>query len=218
MSRSLARPSRSTPRPGGKSGDPIAPRKVRNPGRDQPVQSRRRRTRSPAVRRHARCRAGRARCQNRGAALGNASRRLDAGLQHHQRPARREGQGDRRRVRRRVRRARIPRRLRRGDRQASVAMVHGARARRVWPRHVGGRQLEAGRRADLAHRLVRSGVEPGLLDHRQPRAADRSIGSRRPATTCSAIRWSRSIPTPDSADGTISSRPTTATTGIRVRT
>ena len=57
-----------------------------------------------------------------------------------------------------------------------------------------------------------------VLDRRQSGAADRSVGARRSATICSAIRSSRSIRTPASASGTTSSRPTTATTGTRPRT
>ena len=46
-------------------------------------------------------------------------------------------------------------------------------------RHVGGRQLEAWRRPDVADGLVRSRAESRLLDGRQSRAADRSLGARR---------------------------------------
>ena len=84
----------------------------------------------------------------------------------------------RRRHRRRIRRARIPRCLRRRDRQAAVAVVLRARAWRIRQRHLAGRQLEAGRQPDVADRLVRSRAESRLLDRRQSGTADRSIRSR----------------------------------------
>ena len=118
--------------------------------------------------------------------------------------------------RRRVRRARVSGRLRSGDGPAPLAMVCRAGAWRIRRRYLERRQLAARRKPDVADRLVRSGSESRVLDGRQPGAADRSIGSRRAATTCSAIRSSRSIRTPASASGTSSSRRTTATIGIRV--
>ena len=48
-------------------------------------------------------------------------------LHDHRRAARLQGQGDHRQRRRRVRRARLRHRLRRRDRQAGLALVHGAR-------------------------------------------------------------------------------------------
>ena len=47
-------------------------------------------------------------------------------LHDHRRAARREGQGHHRQRRRRIRRARLRHRLRRRDRQAGVALLHGA--------------------------------------------------------------------------------------------
>ena len=91
----------------------------RQPVRDQPVRARRRDSRQPPVRRHARRRARRARRANRPAALGSAGRRHDGGLEHHEPAARAERHGHHRHDRRRVRDARPPRRLRRGDREAA---------------------------------------------------------------------------------------------------
>ena len=106
-----------------------------------------------------------------------------------------QGQGHRRRRRRRVRHPRLHRRLRRGDGQARVALLHDSGRRRARQRHLGGRLVEARRRAGLGHRLVRSGAEHALLGHRQPGTADVRRQSRS-ATTSTPIRWSRSIPTP----------------------
>ena len=87
-------------------------------------------------------------------ALGDSGRRLDGGLHDHQPAAGRQRQGDCRRQRRRIRRPRVPRRLRAGHRQAPVALVRRARSRRIRSRHLARRQLEARRQADVAHRLV----------------------------------------------------------------
>ena len=170
-------------------------------------------------RRHARRGTDRARRAHRIAALGD--RRSPTRCSAHSitsRAARREGQGPGRDHRRRVRRARVPRCLRRRERSAAVALARRAGSGRIRQRHVARRQLEAGRQPDVADRLVRSGAESRLLDRRQPGAADRSDRRAASSTTCSAIRWSRSIPTPVSASGTTSSRRTTATIGTRVRT
>ena len=97
-----------------------------------------------------------------------------------------EGQGDRRHLRRRVRRARPRHRLRRQDRQAAVArLLDGARrrdARRPGEDHVARqadrqgllaqdlerRPVEDRRRHELGLVLLRSGHQPLLLRHRQP--------------------------------------------------
>ena len=68
----------------------------------------------------------------------------------------------------------------------------------------------------LGDRRLRSRAEPGLLRHRQSRTRLSQREPRR-ATTCTAIRWSRSTPTPASSAGTTSSRRTTCTTGMRRR-
>ena len=84
------------------------------------------------------------------------------------RAARRQGQADRRHRRRRVRDPRVPRRVRPRDRQARVALLDHSRAGRTGQRHLAGRDAGARRRADLAHRQLRSRAEPDLLGHRQP--------------------------------------------------
>ena len=64
-------------------------------------------------------------------------RRLQGGLQRHLGAAHRQGQGDRRHRRRRVRHPRLHRRLRRRHRQAGVALLDGARPGREGQRDAG---------------------------------------------------------------------------------
>ena len=103
----------------------------------------------------------------------------------------------RRRRRRRVRHPRLRRRLRREDRQGSVAVLHDSRPGRARPRHLGGRRLEDRRRAGLGDRLLRSGAQPRLLGHRQPRARlePEAAARRQPLHRLAS---SRSTPTPAS--------------------
>ena len=120
------------------------------------------------------------------------------GLLDHDGAARRQGQGDRRRRRRRVRHPRLHRRLRREDRQGSVALLHDSRARRARARDVERRRLE-----DTAARSVwvtgsyDPDAEPHLLGHRQSRARleSRSAARRQPLLRLAS---SRSTPTPAS--------------------
>ena len=114
---------------------------------------------------------------------------------------------------------RLPRRLRRRERQARLALLHDPGAGRARQRHLEGRQLEDRRRADVADRLLRSRAEHALLDGRQSRA-------RRSIARCAATgdnlyqqlgRRARPGHRP-AASGTTSSRRTTATTGTRRRT
>ena len=93
--------------------------------------------------------------------------------------ARRRRRGHHRHFRRRVRHPRLHRRLGSEDRQASVAHLHGPRPRRTRQRHLAGRHLEARRRLDLDHRLVRSGTAHRLLGHRQSRPVQRRSAARR---------------------------------------
>ena len=113
---------------------------------------------------------------------------------------------------------RLPRRLRRGERQAAVALVYRARPGRVRQRHVEGRQLED---AAAAPMWLTGSYDPELNTVYwavgNPAPADRSQRRAATATTCSATRWSPSTRTPVPASGTTSSRPTTATTGIRLQ-
>ena len=81
-----------------------------------------------------------------------------------------------------LRHSRIHRRLRRADRQGSVALLHDSRAGRARRRHVEGvpaqdrgrvlrsRGVEARRRIDLGDRLVRSRAESHVLGRRQRRS------------------------------------------------
>ncbi len=73
--------------------------------------------------------------------LGRADGRLSTRLLVDCRTARRQGQADRRDVRRRARHARIPRRVQPGNRQAPLALQHRSCARRTWRRHVARRSL-----------------------------------------------------------------------------
>ena len=73
---------------------------------------------------HAGWPAGGDQCQDRQGSLVGPDHRSDQALLHHWRAAHRQGQGAHRRVRRRVRGARLPERLRRRDRQAGLALLH----------------------------------------------------------------------------------------------
>ena len=110
--------------------------------------------------------------EDRPRALGRRRGGRGQGLQLHGRAAGREGQGHRRRGRRRVRRSRLHRRLRRRSREARVALLHDPGDGEPGNDDLEGRLVEARRRADLGHRLVRSRAQPALLGHRQPRTAD----------------------------------------------
>ena len=96
-----------------------------------------------------------------------------------------------------LRRARLHRRVRREDRQGSVALLHHSRPGRAGQRDLVGRLVEDRRRRRLEQRRVRRGSEPRLLRHRQSRAG---LGRprRASATTCTATASSRSTPTPAS--------------------
>ena len=133
------------------------PQKVTQPVRDQPVQPRRRDPRQPAVRRHARRRARSALDARTGLPLWEVQvadtmegysitspplvvkDKVIVGIAGGEFAT-----------------ARIPRRLRRGDRQAAVALLHDSRPGRVRQRHLEGRQLEDRRRRDVADRHLRS--------------------------------------------------------------
>ena len=187
------------------------------PRRDRRGQPRRGDPRPPAVRRHARRGARLPRRANGAAAVGSPGRRHDGRLQHHQPAAHRQGQGHRRACRRRVCAPRVPRRIRR-ERQASVAVLHDSGTRRVRQRHVERGQLEDRRRRHVADRHVRSGARHALLADRQSGRDDRSVGARRRRQPVHRFgRRARSRYRP-AQSGTTSSRPTTATTGIRRRT
>ena len=173
---------------------------------------------TPAVRRHARRGAGRARRANRTAAVGNAGRRHDARLQPDERAAGREGQGARRNHRRRVRRTRISRRLRRG-----------ARGRRLWRWYAVPAPGEFGNDTWKGDSWKLGGSPMWLTGSYDPdlNLVYWTVGNPGPQIDRSTQGRSRqpvqrfgrgaSIPTPASANGTISSRPTTATTGTRAR-
>ena len=96
------------------------------------------------------------------------------------------------------------------DRQASVAHLHDPRPRRAGRRHLEGRHLEARRRIDLDHRLLRSRAEHGLLGHRQSRPVQRGGASR--ATISTPARCWRWIRRPARSSGTTSSRRTIRST------
>ena len=83
-------------------------------------------------------------------------------------------------LRRRVRRARPPRRVRHRHRRAPVALLHGPEARRARLRDLARRRrgVGAGRRELLGHRHLRPGDEPAVRGHRQPGARLRRRGPR----------------------------------------
>ncbi len=88
---------------------------------------------------HARCPPRVARSSHRQGHLGYRDRRLHPGVREHRRPARREGHGDHRHRRGRVRSARFPRRLRCENRRAQVAVLDDSRAGREGQRDVARR-------------------------------------------------------------------------------
>ena len=118
----------------------------------------------------------RARRQDRQGGLEDAV----AGAGRHQerlcddrRAARRQRRGHRRRGRRRIQPSRLRRRLRSGDRQASLAALHHPGQGRARLGHLGGRFRADRRRQQLGHRHLRSGARSGLLGHRQSVAVER---------------------------------------------
>ena len=130
--------------------------------------------------------------QDRQGAVAQERNRLQDRLFDDGRAAGRRRRGDHRHFRRRVRHPRLHRRLGSEDRRASVAHLYGSGARRARQRNLAGRHLEARRRLDLDHRLVRS------------RSCTRSTGAsaipgpfnprRGRATTSTPARCWRSIP------------------------
>ena len=123
---------------------------------------------------------GRARPHDRRRPLAGSDGGQQARLRDHRGPSRGGRQGDRRHERRRGRRARVPRRLRRGDRRARLALVLGPRRGRAGQRHLGRRQLEDRRRRHVADRRLRSGPRPPLLGYREPRPRlERRLSARR---------------------------------------
>ena len=136
--------------------------------------------------------------QDRQADLWNVDGRRSRGrLRAHARAAGRQGQGDRRHGRRRVRHPRLHRRLRREDRQGGLALQHHSRP--ASPATKPGRAI---RGSTAARSVWVTGsydpeLEPDLLGHRQSRART-GTATTAPATTSTAIPSSRSTPTPAS--------------------
>ena len=191
---------------------PRRPHRVLRPG-----EPRLRRPRRQAVHDDARRAPARARHEDRRHRRGTSTMEdYKKRLRRHHRAARRQGQGDRRRGRRRVRLPLLHRRLRRADRQARLALLHHSRPGRAGQRHLGRRFVEARRREHLGHRRLRSRAEPRLLRHRQsgPRLSQRQPRGRQPLQRFDrrARRRHRA-----SCAGTTSSRRTTCTTGTRRR-
>ena len=90
-------------------------------------QPRRRVLQGPRLRRRARWPARGDRCGERQGRLADDHRRSEPAVHDHRRAAHREGEDHHRQRRRRIRRARLCVRVRRRDRQARVALLHGAR-------------------------------------------------------------------------------------------
>ena len=155
----------------------------------------------------------RARRHHRQARLGPDLRRRAGRGERHGRAAGREEHGHRRELRRGVRGARPPRRVRRRLRRAPVALLHDPEARgtRLGDLARRRRGLGAGRRELLAHRHLRPGDEPAVRGHRQPGARLRRRASAR-ATTSSRTASSPSTSTPARSAGTTSAPRTTCGT------
>ena len=132
---------RSTRAPAGSSGAIAASCRPASPTAARtPVEPRLRRARRPAVHGHARRAPARARSRHRQAVVWDAdARRLQDRLRRDAGAAGRQGQGDRRHLRRRLPDARIHRRLRREDRQARLALLHHSGDGRAGQRDVAGR-------------------------------------------------------------------------------
>ena len=166
-----------------------------------------------AVSHHARQSRARARHENRQADVEAEVRRLQGRLHRHQRAAHRQRRADHRHGGRRVHHARLSERLGSGNRQAPVAPLHRARARRerLGDLAEGHRRLEVRRRADVAQRRVRSRARSRLLGHRQPGAvgAAQPRRARQPVCEHPARDTARR---PASSCGTTSTRRTTCTT------
>ena len=125
------------------------------------------------------------------------------------------GQGHRGHRRRRVRRPRIHRRLRCGERQAAVALLRGARTRRVGNDTWHGDSWKQGG----SPMWLTGSYDPSSICciGRQSRAADRSLGQGRPRQPVQLSVVALDAKT-GRGSGTTSSRRTTDTTGTRVRT
>ena len=126
--------------------------------------------RRDAVHGHDRRPHGRRGQQERPRAVERGGGRRPAGgrLHHYGGAAGGEGQNHRRPGGRRLRRARLHRRLRPEDRQGAVALQQRARPGRARTRELERRLVAPRRQRDLDHRFVRSRAEPDLLGHRQP--------------------------------------------------
>ena len=101
------------------------------------------------------------------------------GYSHDARAADRRRRADHRHLRRRVRHARLPRRLGPENRREEVAPLDHRRARRARRRHLEGRRPQDRWRTDLADRQLRPRARPRLLGHRQRRPVERGHARRR---------------------------------------
>ena len=111
-------------------------------------------------------------------------------------------------------RPRIPRGLRSGHRQRSVAHLDHPGARRTRLGNLGRRRHRARRRTHLADRQLRPRTEDGLLD-RQAMPVPISTATIAKATTCTPARSSRSTSPPGKSNGITRPRRTTNGTGTR---
>ena len=122
----------------------------------------------------------------------------------------RRRRADHRHLRRRVRLARLSRRLGPEDRREEVAPLDHRRARRARRRHLEGRRPQDRRRTDLADRQLR----PRARTSSTGAWATAARGTRRRAAAIrsTSARCSRSSRPPARSSGTTSSRPATRTT------
>ena len=166
------------------------------------VQSRRRGVERQDLHRHARRPADRARRGDRQTGLGSHDGSHRPELHHHRRAARVRRQGAHRQWRRRDRRARLRHRLRRGDRQAGMALLHRARRSRAALRKRGageGRQDLEGRVVEVTAAAARCGIPSSTTRSSSWSTSasatavrgTRSCAARAAATTCTCRPSSR---------------------------
>ena len=115
----------------------------------------------------------RARCADRGSRVGGRGRGLRHGLLHDPRAPGRQGQGDGRGFRRRVRHPGLRGGVRRRDRGTGLEDVYDPCSGRARQRVLGRGLLEDGRRTRLAHGQLRFGHGHLLLGHREWGTLDR---------------------------------------------
>lgn len=175
----------------GKEAVGVRPRPVQRRPEDHLLrrgQSRRGAVRGQGLHGHPGQPRGRAERADRRCGLERAAQRARRGLCDDPGPAGGQGQGDRRRVRRRVRRARLHRGAGRQDRQAGVEAAHHPAAGRAGRRHLAEGRGRDRRRRGLADRQLRRRHRHPVLGVGNPGPW---LATLRPATICTPTRSSR---------------------------